>query len=197
MGYFDDAFNSTGTLTARLASDASKVQVIYRPCFDLISNSLIISGSNRCPFGYIGAEHRCFRMCVYHSILFWMASHSCLPWLYPSSDRLNRSYDVGFHWRSCRQRKGCFWRSRKVYNWSYYECSNCGCLRTRTNLHWKIFCSTWCSSSIIHQGNGQNSFYPALKRWKLRLRKCFNESILKRNHGYLVSCTACQPGLFS
>ena len=27
MGYFDDAFNSTGTLTARLASDASKVQV--------------------------------------------------------------------------------------------------------------------------------------------------------------------------
>ena len=70
MGYFDDAFNSTGTLTARLASDASKVQVLYRPCFDLISNSLIISGSDRCPFGYLGAEHRCFRMCVYYSILF-------------------------------------------------------------------------------------------------------------------------------
>ena len=32
MGYFDDAFNSTGTLTARLASDASKVQVILRLC---------------------------------------------------------------------------------------------------------------------------------------------------------------------
>ena len=35
MGYFDDAFNSTGTLTARLASDASKVQVIHPLCFDL------------------------------------------------------------------------------------------------------------------------------------------------------------------
>ena len=38
MGYFDDAFNSTGTLTARLASDASKVQVIHRLCFIFTSN---------------------------------------------------------------------------------------------------------------------------------------------------------------
>ena len=43
MGYFDDAFNSTGTLTARLASDASKVQVIDRPCFVLINKLLIIT----------------------------------------------------------------------------------------------------------------------------------------------------------
>ena len=70
MGYFDDAFNSTGTLTARLASDASKVQVIHRLCFIFTSNFCIISGSNRCTFGYLGTEHRCFGMCVYHSFLF-------------------------------------------------------------------------------------------------------------------------------
>ena len=69
MGDFDDAFNSTGTLTARLASDASKVQVICQS-FNLTCNSHFHSGSNRCPFGYLGTEHRCFGMCFYHSFLF-------------------------------------------------------------------------------------------------------------------------------